>query len=597
MKFSCTNNSTLITNLEGALFHPIPYENELWLPNKIHCLPMDFFQKIDTMSFNEIAYTVAKELIGSEIPENKLREIIDSSFNFDIPLHTLSENLHILELFHGPTFTFKDFGARFMSKIIKYFIGDKDIDILVSTSGDTGSAVADAFYEIPNVKVHILYPKNRISSVQELQITNYGKNIIAYEVDGNFDDCQKMVKDTLADTTLKKLMTFFPANSISIARLIPQSFYYFWIYAQLKKQKCKINPIYISVPSGNLGNITGGIIAFKMGLPVKLFIAATNDNKAFGEYLYSNHISQKKAKHTISNAMDIGIPNNLIRLKSIFNDNKDMQTKIASFSISDIETKKTINNVYKKYKYTLDPHTAVGYSALERYISENSIENFTGIILATAHPAKFPEVMTRLNAPYIIPKKIYKMKDSGIKYCIKKDYKTWKNILIKSKNFKNVTLIGMPASGKSYIASVLSKKNRWNVLDIDRLIEDRYGKRLHKIIEEQGIEEFSKIEEYTAMSMTGINTIFSPGGSIINSKNAIEYLKSISLVIYLYTPFETINQRIKNPKKRGILIKDGETMRDLYNERVPLYEKYAHIIIDCSVNNESDICDIIMKYI
>lgn len=598
MKFACTSNNTLITNLEGALFHPIPIDDSLWIPNNIHQLPYFFFQNIKNMNFKEIAFEVARELIANDIPADILKNIIDECFNFDIPLHSLSDDLHILELFHGPTLTFKDIGARFMSRIIRHFLPEnKQIHIIVSTSGDTGSAVADAFFNMPNVIVHILYPRKLISSIQEIQMTNYGKNIIAYEVNGNFDDCQKLVKDTLADKQLCKLLTFFPANSINIARLIPQTFYYFWMYAQLKRRDSQLKNIYVSVPSGNLGNLTGGILAFKMGLPIKYFIAATNSNRAFGEYLYSNHISQKKAIPTISNAMDISIPNNLKRLKVIFNDNVDMQTKIASLAITDNETKKTIEEVYDMYGYTLDPHTSVGYSAFLKYISNNNIKHYTGVILATAHPAKFPEIMNKLNVKYDIPKQLKDIKDTGIKYNIKNNYNMWRNILIKSEGFNNITFIGMPGSGKSYIGKLLAKNINWNFIDIDKLIENTFNKKLHKIISDEGIDKFKQIEETFVLSQKGINNVFSPGGSVVYSSKAMNYLRNISLVIFLDVPFSIINYRIKNVNKRGVVLSKNQSLYDIYNERFPLYEKYSHMIINCNKYDETEIVEEIKKYI
>ncbi len=596
MKFVCTNNNNLKTNLEGALFNPIPLKDGLWIPNNLNKLPTHFFENIQNMSFKEISYVIANHLIGEEIPSKEIQKIVDECFNFEIPLYKLSEKLHILELFHGPTLTFKDVGARFMSKIIKYFIKDEKIDIIVSTSGDTGSAVADAFYNIPNIKVHILYPKDRISKIQEFQITNYGKNIIPYEVEGNFDNCQQIIKDTLSDKDISKIMKLFPANSINIARLIPQSFYYFWIYSQLKKQNMKIENLLVSIPSGNLGNLSGGILSYKMGLPIKMFIGATNDNKAFTEYLYNNEIKTKEVFHTISNAMDIGIPNNLIRLKSIFGNNINMQQKINSFSITESETKNTIEDIYKKFNYTLDPHTAVGYKALEKYICKNNIKDYTGVVLSTAHPSKFPEVMDKLEVSFKIPDRINNLNSNGIKYSLPNDYNKWKNMLIKSRNFKNITLIGMPGTGKSYIAKLLSANSKWKLKEMDEIIENKYNKRLNEIIKKYGNDGFKKIEEDITLEQKGNNNIFSTGGSIVYSDNAMKYLKDISLIIYLNTPLKIIMQRIKDPKERGIVLDNNETIEILYKKRSKLYEKYSHITIDCNISNDKEICKNILNY-
>ena len=436
MSFVCTENE-LLTDLKGALYNPIPIDDRLWLPNNIEKMSKLFFDNIESMEFPEIAYKVAKNLIKNDIPDTILKNIINECFNFEIPLHNLENNLHIFELFHGPTLTFKDIGARFMSRIIQYFLKDNEIiHIIVATSGDTGSAVADAFFNIPNIMVHILYPKNLISEIQENQMTGYGNNVLAYEVDGNFDDCQSLIKKTLKDKSLCNKLNFFPANSINIARLIPQSLYYFWIYAQLKRIN-RIENIYITVPSGNLGNITGGILAYKMGLPVKKFIAAINNNKAFYEYLYDNNIKQKKAIPSVSNAMDISIPNNLIRLKSIFENNIEMQKVIDSISISDNETINTIKHVLEKYNYILDPHTAVGYAAYHKILKKNihlMDNNINGVIISTAHPAKFPEIMKSLNIKYKLPKQIENLNYNGHKISICNNFDEWKNILQKIDN-------------------------------------------------------------------------------------------------------------------------------------------------------------------
>ena len=597
MKFVCTNNDVLVTNLEGALFHPIPLKDCLWIPYKLNKLPDSFFNNIHNMSFKEISYIVAENLIGNEIPEDELKNIIDECFNFEIPLHKLTDNFHILELFHGPTMTFKDVGARFMSKIIKYFIKDEKIDIIVSTSGDTGSAVADAFYNIPNIKVHILYPKNKISQVQEFQITNYGKNIIPYEVEGNFDDCQQIIKDTLSDKKIEKIMKLFPANSINIARLIPQSFYYFWLYSQLKKNNKKINKIVLSVPSGNLGNLTGGILAYNMGLPIDMFIGATNDNKAFSEYLYNNDIKINQVFHTISNAMDIGIPNNLIRLKDIFGTNINMQKIITSFSITEKETIDTIKETYDKYNYTIDPHTAVGVKALQKYLVNDKNNDCIGIVLSTAHPCKFPEVMNKLPVSFSIPERISKLTKNGKKYSINNNYSIWRKMLIKSRNFKNISLIGMAGTGKSYMSKLIAKKIGWNILELDSLIEKKYNKKLIEIIELYGNDKFKSIEENITIEQKGINNIFSTGGSIIYSKNAMEYLKNETLIIYLNTSFETIIERLGDYTKRGIVIEQGDNIKCLYDRRHKLYNENCHLEIDCNKYDENQICEIIVDYL
>ena len=597
MKFACSGNKEYITNLEGALFNPIPIEETLWLPNTYHELSYDFFNNIHKMTFHEIALTISKQLIGTEIPENILKNIIEECFDFEIPLKKLNNKLYILELFHGPTLTFKDVGARFMSRILRYFIHkDKEVSIIVSTSGDTGSAVASAFHKLSNVNVHILYPKNMISQVQEKQIRSYGDNVYTYQVEGTFDDCQKLVKDTLNDENLRNMITFFPANSINIARLIPQTFYYFWMYAQLKKTNKQFKQIYISIPSGNLGNLTGGIIAYKLGLPIKHYIAATNANDSFGQYLYFDNIKNKKAVPTISNAMDVSIPNNLIRLKAIFKDNVDMQSKISSISINDKETKENITSVYNLYKYPMDPHTSVGYTALQKYISTKDIKSYTGIILSTAHPSKFPEVMDKLEIEYDIPSQLENLEYRSDRIYLKNNYSDWKNYLIKNSR-KNITLIGMPGVGKSHIGKELSKITNWSYLDVDRIMEYEKGKKLHMILEEMGNNDFKEYEQNCTLALKGKNTIFSPGGSVIYSEKAMNHLKNISLIIFLDNSFEVIKKRLGDYSKRGIVLKINQTLEHLYYERTCLCNKYHHIKIDCRKKQANKICEEIMKYI
>ena len=362
------------------------------MPTSIPQLPQSFFDTIEDKSFPEIAFEVAKTLIGDEIPADDLKALIEDAVNFEAPVVNIHDNINVLELFHGPSFAFKDFGARFMSRIMSYFHkkNDKNINILVATSGDTGSAVGTGFLGIDGIHVTILYPSGKVSLNQEKQLTTLGQNITALEVDGVFDDCQRLVKSAFLDKELTSKLNLSSANSINIARLVPQSFYYFWAYAQLKKQG---KPIVFCVPSGNFGNICGGLIAQKMGLPVEKFIASTNVNDIVPHYLETGLFEAKPSKSTISNAMDVGNPSNFPRMIALFdNDYNKVTEHIVGKSYDDDETKLAMKEVYDKHGYVMCPHTAVGYLGLTSYLDE-SASKATGVLLSTAHPAKFDDVV------------------------------------------------------------------------------------------------------------------------------------------------------------------------------------------------------------
>ncbi len=369
------------------------------MPETIPTLPDTFFENIDQYSFGEIGFAVAKQFIQNEIPEGDLKSIIDNFPDFDAPLVRLEEGLYVLELFHGPTLAFKDFGARFMAGILSHFVAqeNKELNILVATSGDTGSAVAGGFYKVPGINVFILYPSGKVSEIQEKQLTTWGENITAIEVQGTFDDCQRMVKQAFTDEQIKAKLQLTSANSINIARLIPQSFYYFHAYAQLLYEGKTAtgggrgwDELVFSVPSGNFGNLTAGLFAQRMGLPVSKFIASTNINDVVPEYLQSHVFSPRASQQTISNAMDVGNPSNFARMKELMPTAEAMQEKISGFAFSDDETREVMRKVYNKYKYVIDPHGAVGYLGLMDYKKN---QNVNGIFLETAHPAKFVDVV------------------------------------------------------------------------------------------------------------------------------------------------------------------------------------------------------------
>ena len=389
MKFYSTNNKELQLNIKDAVIKGLASDNGLFMPEYIPQLPESFFKELDNMTFTEIAFEVLKPYFSPVVPENKLQEIIDDAFNFDIPLKHVDGNINVLELFHGPTSAFKDVGARFLARVLSWFVKDMDqeVYVLAATSGDTGGAVANGFVDVPGIKVVVLYPSGMVSDRQERQFTTLGRNISALEVKGTFDDCQRLVKTAFLDKELNDKLFLTSANSINIARLLPQVVYYFYAYAQLEN---KNKDVVISVPSGNFGNLTAGLIAYKMGLPVKRFIAATNINDVVPEYLNTGEYNPRTSVQTLANAMDVGDPSNFVRVLELFNKQlEDIKGSISGYVVDDKQIRKTIKEVFDKTGYVLDPHGACGYEALKDQLNDNE----QGIFLATAHPAKFPDVV------------------------------------------------------------------------------------------------------------------------------------------------------------------------------------------------------------
>jgi threonine synthase len=406
MKFYSTNNKDRKVSLREAVIQGLAPDNGLYMPEEIPVLPEKFFEGIHELSLKDIAFAVAENLTKGELPANDLRAIVDHTIQFEAPLVEVEEGVHALELFHGPTMAFKDFGARFMSQLLGYFAKQQSgmITILVATSGDTGSAVANGFLDVPGTRVIVLYPSGKVSEVQEKQFTTLGKNITALEVEGTFDDCQKLVKQAFMDEGLKKKLFLTSANSINIARLIPQSFYYFHAYAQLKHRK---RSLVFSVPSGNFGNLTGGLFAYRMGLPVEKFIASTNTNDIVPEYLKTSMFTPKPSVQTISNAMDVGNPSNFSRMLDLFgNDHDKLSSLIEGYAFSDSETGRAMKKVYAESNYILDPHGAVGYLGLKKYDRGKDVN---GIFLETAHPGKFLDVVgSVLNKEIVLPETLRK---------------------------------------------------------------------------------------------------------------------------------------------------------------------------------------------
>lgn len=391
MQLYSTKNTTADFTLKEAIFKGLPDDSGLFMPHHIPVLPKTFFDNIQKMSLQEIAFEVSKNILQGAVDEEQLKSIVNDAINFDAPLIPLEDNIYALELFHGPTFAFKDFGARFMSRLMSYFIDEKreKIHILVATSGDTGSAVAQGFLGVPGIHVTILYPGGKVSEVQEKQFTTLGSNITALEVAGTFDDCQRLVKQAFADKELNDVMELTSANSINIARLIPQSFYYFYAYSRLDTRK----PVVFSVPSGNFGNILGGLLAQKMGLPIHKFIAATNANSVVPEYLTSGKFTPRTSVRTIANAMDVGNPSNFERILDIFKGTfEDIRENIIGNYYTDDDVRKIIKDVYDNRHYIIDPHSAIGYQGLKDFLKTEE-GKVNGVFLGTAHPAKFWEIV------------------------------------------------------------------------------------------------------------------------------------------------------------------------------------------------------------
>ncbi|MDO9257653.1 MAG: threonine synthase [Bacteroidales bacterium] len=388
MNYYDIKNPDQKVSLKEAVLKSISAESGLYMPDYIPALPGSFFTNLSNLNLQEIAFEVSNAMLGGDIPKEALKQIVTEAISFPIPLKKLDESLFVLELFHGPTLAFKDVGARFMAGLFQYFLRNenREVVILVATSGDTGSAVANAFYNSKGVKVVILYPSGKVSELQEKQLTTMGGNITALEVEGNFDDCQRMVKQAFADAELNQKLNLTSANSINFARLFPQSFFYFNAIAQLGKVD---KPVVISVPSGNFGNLTSGLIAKNMGLPVHRFIAATNRNHVVPDYLKSGEYQPQQTHHTITNAMDVGNPSNFPRMLEIYEKQQLlMAADIQGYWYTDDQTRTAMVELQKKYDYQSDPHGAVAYAGLKE---SGLLNDNIGIFLETAHPAKFPE--------------------------------------------------------------------------------------------------------------------------------------------------------------------------------------------------------------
>lgn len=410
MKYYSTNKKISGASLQDAVIKGLAEDKGLFMPDHIMEIPAVFYENIDKMSFEEMAYTAAYMLFGEDVHANMLKMIVHDTLNFDVPLVKVEENIYSLELFHGPTLAFKDVGGRFMSRMLSYFIqrqdkNDKLVNVLVATSGDTGSAVANGFLGVEGIHVYVLYPKGLVSPIQECQFTTLGQNITALEVDGTFDDCQALVKSAFMDEELNAKMKLTSANSINVARFLPQAFYYFYAFAQLKAiSEAAAENMVVCVPSGNFGNITAGLFAKRMGLPIKRFIAANNRNDIFLEYLKTGEYKPRPSVSTIANAMDVGDPSNFARILDLYgNSHDEIAAEISGVSYNDEQIAETLKTCKKETGYLLDPHGACGYRALKEMLQPGEV----GVFLETAHPAKFLETVEGILGEKVeIPEKL-----------------------------------------------------------------------------------------------------------------------------------------------------------------------------------------------
>ena len=432
MLYYSTNGKAPIATLEKAVVKGLAEDKGLYMPENIKPLPQSFFDNIENLSFQEIAYTVADAFFGEDVDAESLKKIVYDTLAFDVPAVKVTDTIYSLELFHGPTLAFKDVGARFMARLLQYFLkkeGKGQVNVLVATSGDTGSAVANGFLGVDGIHVYVLYPKGKVSPIQECQFTTLGQNITAIEVDGVFDDCQALVKSAFMDADLNAHMKLTSANSINVARFLPQSFYYFYAYAQMKKIG-KADQLVACVPSGNFGNICSALFGKKMGLPIKRFIAANNANDIFYKYLQTGEYNPKPSVQTIANAMDVGDPSNFARIYDLYKkDHKAICADISGATYSDAQIAETIKQVKAETGYVCDPHGACGYRALAEGLKAGE----TGFFLETAHPAKFKDTVDKILGEDIeIPAKLQAfMKGKKQSIPMSKDFADFKAFLLK----------------------------------------------------------------------------------------------------------------------------------------------------------------------
>lgn len=431
MRYYSTNRQTSSVSLHEAVVRGLAADRGLFMPEEIKKLPQSFFEKISDMSFQDIAYTVADAFFGEDVEKDALKEIVYDTLSFDCPIVNVTDNIYSLELYHGPTLAFKDVGARFMARLIRYFIKNEHqetVNVLVATSGDTGSAVANGFLGVDGINVYVLYPAGKVSKIQECQFTTLGRNITAIEVDGVFDDCQTLVKNAFMDDELNRCMKLTSANSINVARFLPQAFYYFNAYARLREKNAADNMV-VCVPSGNFGNITAALFGKEMGLPVKRFIAANNANDIFYKYLQTGKYEPKPSIQTIANAMDVGNPSNFARIIELYkNDYNAIRKHISGEAFSDDVIRNAMKQCFDDNNYILDPHGACGYWALKNGLKKGE----TGIFCETAHPAKFKDIVERtIDSNVDIPERLARfMKETKQSIKLNNSFKEFKAFLM-----------------------------------------------------------------------------------------------------------------------------------------------------------------------
>lgn len=429
MQLYSTNDKDLRVSFKEAVFNSMPQDKGLYMPVEITRLDQKFIDTIEQYALPEIAHQIASALLGDDIPEKDLKRLIEDAVNFDAPAVKLDAQTFVLELFHGPSLAFKDFGARFMSRVMAYFLkdGEQLLDVLVATSGDTGGAVALGFLGVPNTRVTILFPKGKVSDIQRLQLTTNSENIRAIAIDGTFDDCQSLVKQAFADEELNANFRLTSANSINIARLIPQTFYYFNAYAQLKRQGFK--NVVFSVPSGNFGNIGAGLLAYKMGLPVQQFIAATNANDTVPRFLETGVYETKVSVQTHANAMDVGAPSNWVRIMDMFKEDRlAILELVKAYRFTDEETLSGITEIYSRFKYVACPHTAIAYLASKAFAAENPNSDVAHVFLSTAHSCKFPNFLATENSLPDQVKSLHQKKEVYVE--LEQDFEGFKSYLL-----------------------------------------------------------------------------------------------------------------------------------------------------------------------
>lgn len=431
MKYYSTNHNVPEATLQEAVVRGLASDRGLFMPERIERMPAGFFEDIDKMSFHEIAVCVARCFFGEDVERDALEDIVRDTLSFPTPVVEVESGIYSLELFHGPTLAFKDVGARFMARLLRYFINRgsdrRMVHVLVATSGDTGSAVANGFLGVDGIKVHVLYPKGKVSPIQECQFATLGDNVTAIEVDGTFDDCQRLVKSAFMDEELNNRLLLTSANSINVARFLPQSFYYFNAYAALKSKGVG-DDVVVCVPSGNFGNLTAGLIAHRMGLPVKRFVAANNANDIFYNYLSTGVYSPRPSTPTIANAMDVGDPSNFARILDLYGENHaDVVSLISGAAYSDEEIADTIKECYERTGYLLDPHGACAYRALREQLNPGE----TGVFLETAHPAKFRDTVSSITGRDVeIPPRLAAfMNGEKMSVAMDKEFKYFKQYL------------------------------------------------------------------------------------------------------------------------------------------------------------------------